>query len=173
MGQSLAEKDTSWLARFVEDMIRTNTPSALTNISAEEVTVNDSLIIGDQLQASQQAIDYMRPPPQILLSNTAQGALPHTNNVTVSRFVKNGVLVVTASGYTGSAGACAIGVVWDGGSLGTINFTHNVVGEHHIMGTVAFSLTEVAVGAHTLQLTNAGNTVMDANDRCTAILHGG
>lgn len=62
MAQSLAEKDTAWLARYVEDLIRTHAPAALVNVSAEEVTANEMLTIADQVQASQQALDYLRGP---------------------------------------------------------------------------------------------------------------
>lgn len=55
-------KDTAWLARYVEDLIRTHAPAAMVNVAAEEVTANEMLNIADQVQASQQALDYLRGP---------------------------------------------------------------------------------------------------------------
>lgn len=59
MADALSTKDTTWLARFVEDMIRTNAPAALVNASVEELTVTEMLTIADQAAASQQALEYL------------------------------------------------------------------------------------------------------------------
>ena len=173
MAQLIRDWDTAKLARYVEDLIRQYAPSALVNISAEDITSNANLIIADQVQASQQALDYLRPPPQILISNTTQNTLPVTHNVTTSRFVKSGVLLVGTTFFATGVGATSVGVEWDSVSLGTMNFYANEASSHKTMTPTAFSLSDVAVGAHTIKFTNAGNAVMDANDRGLAVLFGG
>jgi hypothetical protein len=62
VAQSLADKDTAWLTRVVEDMIRQFAPSALVNVAAEDITANSNLIIADQVQATQQALEYLNRP---------------------------------------------------------------------------------------------------------------
>lgn len=176
MAQPLAEKDTAWLARFVEDMIRNNAPAALVNMSAEEITVTEMLNIADQMSASQQAIDFMRPGPQVLLSNTVMAAaLPSAHTVNVARFVKSGVLVVDHTGFTPVANTLvASSIAWDGVTLGTLNMMMNTPAHHmQISSGAAFSLSDVAVGSHTLTISNGGNLTCDANDHIRAILFGG
>ena len=145
MATPLADKDTSWLARFVEDMIRNNAPAALANISADEVTVTTMLNIADQVLATQQALDYLNQAkdPWHFVGNTADPLAPTFQNTWVNwdanrpvKFRKGLDGHVELWGYVAGGGSSAlnqamftlpVGYRPDGGGVGTNALRYSVV----------------------------------------------
>lgn len=56
---NLADKDTTWLARRVEDLIRQQAPGALTNSTMDELTVVEKLLVANELELSTIAQKYL------------------------------------------------------------------------------------------------------------------
>jgi hypothetical protein len=59
MAESLANKDTAWLARFIQEMVGQSMPQQVAFQGADQVTVNNLLQVLDQIEISKQAFDYL------------------------------------------------------------------------------------------------------------------
>lgn len=60
MPDSLADKDTGWLARFVQDIIAQAPVTQVAYLGADSLAANELLQVLDQLEISTQAFEYLR-----------------------------------------------------------------------------------------------------------------
>lgn len=60
MPETLADKDTGWLARFVQDIIAQAPVTQVSYLGADALAANEILQVLDQLEISTAAFEYLR-----------------------------------------------------------------------------------------------------------------